>query len=389
MAKLTPATMERLKAMGQAGLNILLTGAHGIGKTTMFYDLCDSLGLKGAYINVPSADYFVDWLGIPNPQVEPEHIRTVRWFLSYEGGEALAASFVQSTMSLEATVAMDVVHFVKAQKEQASLQFLRPKRLEGVEFVFFDEINREADPRFLDACMEMVQFNQVNGKKLPDLKLVWAAQNPPNDIYRVKELDVPLVDKFGAHIFLEGCPDYNWYCSKGYSPHTVAAVISWYDSDLNKEQKSQISPRTLENIMRLVDGGIDPEFGLLSVMQIPAHMLKAKLARCSSSHRYANYDLPSISADPVTCIEYAKSDLDFCAFYTDLLRKEGVQPHTVLKTVAVFLAMPFEFQSKCFTDNAWTTRINAAISNGANLPADVVGTPGFQNFVEMLRQFSP
>lgn len=718
MPKLTVATAERFKEMGQRGLNVLLTGAHGIGKTTLFYDLCDQLGLRGAYINVPSSDYFVDWLGIPQPESEPEHVRTLRWFAERDG-DAIASAYAQTAMGLDQTTAQQAVAFVKSTAEQAHLRFLRPKRLEGVEFVFFDEINREADPRFLDSCMEMVQFKRVNGTPLKSLKLVWAAQNPPNcfaggtkfitdmgvrsfdefshgdetrvldaegqwtpatirnygqaslwkvvvewcqvrheilttathqwpvtyamarhcgyapkllrtdqlpamvgkhdirqfftvnpafcpeldseavlhgivfgdghrhpggyksfesecgvylcndlnrrdsrelaplferagysltlreeinqvrvyglpdhwkelpenptpeylrgfvagwfaadgssngngkgyvidgqksalewlqamapvaglavstrisehisgdsgvapgvvtyrlglssacldeaffihpddaetfcgashlrywkivsaeetrlvedvwcadvpdgrlfvlegnilthnSIYRVKELDVPLVDKFDAHVYVEANPDYSWYTSKGYNPHTVASVIAWYDGDLNDQQREQVSPRTLEHIMRLVDTGIDPEFGLLAAMQIPGHMLKAKLARCSSSHRYSNLDLPAISANPLDCIEHAKSDHDFCAFYTDLLMRQDANPASIVKTVAVFLAMPFEFQSKCLSDPDWTAKMLQYVNNGSALPADVTTVPGFQNFVEMLRQF--
>lgn len=716
MAKLSPATVTRFVDMAQKGLNVLLTGAHGIGKTSVFNDLCERLGYRGAYINVPSSDYFVDWLGIPTPDNEPENIRNLRWFIR-RGADHLATAYAKSSMKLDETAANQVVSYVKQYEEELSLKFLRPKRLAGVQFVFFDEINREADPRFLDSCMEMVQFRRINGQVLPDLKLVWAAQNPPNcfaattrfvtdqglrefsefnhgdttrvldseglwtpavirnygpaklwrvvvercqvrqeflttathqwpvtyaharhceyapklftteqlpelvgkpntrqfftvnpafrpeldadavlhgivfgdgqrhaggykdfdpecgiylcnnpqgrdsrelshlferagykvtirkdigqirvyglpehwkqlpdmldpsylrgfvsgwyaadgssngdgsgyvidgrrehlnwlqniapvaglaastrisehvsgetgaapgvvtyrlgltaacldeeffvhpddaerfrephslrywkivsadetnlvedvwcadvpdgrlfvlegnilthnSIYKVKELDVPLVDKFGAHIYVEGNPDYDWYVSKGYDSHTVAAVISWYDSDLPPEQKEQVSPRTLENIMRLADNGIDFEFALLKAMQIPGHMLKAKLARASTSHQYGNLDLATIAADPVQYTESAQTNIDFCAFYTDLIRKQETTAQAILKTTSVFLAMPFEFQNKCLTDPPVRQKLLVAI-NGGTLPAEVKNTPGYHNFVEMLRQ---
>lgn len=354
--------------------------------TTMFVDLCERLGMTGAYINVPSCDYFVDWLGIPAPDEEPEHIRTIRWFMQ-RGGESLAASYAQASMGLDAITATQTVQFVHSQVEQHNLNFLRPKRLNGVNFIFFDEINREADPRFVDSCMELVQFRTINGQPVPSLKLVWAAQNPPGTIYKVKPLDIPLIDKFGAHIAVEGKPDYDWYVSKGYDPHTVASVISWFDSDLNNDQKKLISPRCIENLIRLVDAGIDPNFGLLEMMQVPSHMLTAKLARCSTSHRFASLDLPTIAAQPLPHIECAKSDIDFCAFYSDLIRQVVIRPVAVLKTIPVFMAMPYEFQSKCLTDADWVLRMTQATNNAAGLPADVTTVPGFHNFVEMLRQF--
>jgi len=387
MSKISKSVISRLKDLAEKGINVLLTGAHGVGKTSIFYDLCEQLGLKGAYINVPSSDYFVDWLGIPHPETEPETIRTLRWFLSQQGGESVAVSYAKDYLGMSDHSALEAISFLGHTTAKVGLQFLRPKRLSGVQFVFFDEINREADPRFLDSCMEMVQFRRVNGQELPDLKLVWAAQNPPNDVYRVKELDIPLVDKFGAHIYLEGNPDYAWYCNQGYDPHTAASVISWYESDLNKSQKSQVSPRCLENLMRLADAKIDVEFALLATMQLPAHRLKEKLARASSAHAFANLDLATISSDPLRFIEQAKSNLDFCAYYTDLLREESSTSIACLKTIAVFMAMPFEFQSKCFTDVVWVDRLQSTVRFVGNLTPDVVSIPGFYNFVEMLNQF--
>jgi len=386
MAKLNADTYAKLRKLAAGGFNVLLTGAHGIGKTTVFQQLCDDLGMRGCYISVPSSDYFVDWLGIPAPEVEPDQIRSLRWYVSH-GADSLASSYAQTTMGVSREVADQTVMFLKQQAEQVSLRFLRPKRMEGVEFVFFDEINREADPRFLDACMELVQFRRVNGQPLPDLKLVWAAQNPPNSVYKVKELDIPLVDKFGAHVYLEANPDYQWYCSRGYTPHTVASVISWYDADLNKEQKLQVSPRCLENIMRLADSGMDVEECLLLSMSIPSHLLKAKLAKACTSHKYDKLDLASIAANAMQCIDFATNDLDFCAYYTDLVRKPESIPSAVLKTSSVFIAMPFEFQSKCYTDPVWLRRMLDYVNLRSTrvIPTDVATTPGFHNFVEMLR----
>lgn len=715
MAKLTASTVSRLKDMARKEMNVLLTGAHGIGKTSLFYSICDELGLKGAYINVPSSDYFVDWLGIPQPETEPENIRTLRWFVERRG-DALAVAYAQSAMGLDLQTANDAVDFVRNSAEQSALRFLRPKRLEGVEFVFFDEINREADPRFLDSCMEMVQFRRINGQPLHSLKIVWAAQNPPNcfaattrfitdqglrefsefnhgdtaqvldseglwtpavirnygpaklwrvvvercqvrqeflttathqwpvtyaharhfgyaprlftteqlpeldgkpntrqfftvnpsfrpeldadavlhgivfgggqrhaggykdfgpecgvylcndpqgrdsrelaplftragykmttredigqirvyglpeywkqlpatlepsylrgfvagwyaaangdgsgyvidgrrehlhwlqnlapvaglststrisehisgetsvapgtvtcrlgltaacldeeffvhpddaerfrephslrywkivsveetdlvedvwcadvpkgrlfvlegnvlthnSIYRVKELDVPLVDKFSAHVYVEANPEYSWYTEKGYNPHTVASVISWYDGDLSPDQREIISPRTLENVMRLVDAGINPDFALLDTLQIPTHLLNAKLAKCNSSHRYSNLDLPTIAATTLDCIDHAKGDHDFSAYYTDLMLRQDVSPSSILKTVPVFLAMPYEFQNKCLCNKDWTDKILAYLNSGRALPDEVTTVAGYNNFVEMLRQF--
>lgn len=289
-------------------------------------------------------------------------------------------------MGLDSETAIQIVEFIKSQAEQHRLNFLRPKRLEGVQFVFFDELNREADPRFLDSCMELVQFRSINGQPVPSLELVWGAQNPPNSIYKVRTLDVPLVDKFGAHIALEGNPDIDWYVSKGYNPHTVATVVSWYNSDLDEDEREVLSPRALENIMRLVDNGVDPEFGLLEMAGVRGHLLTAKLHRCDTSHRFAQLDLVTISANPLEYIEYAKNDIDFCAFFSDLVRSEQ-NPTNVLRVIPVWMAMTHDFQNKCLTDADWVDRMFNALGNVAALSSEVTTLPGYHNFAEMIKQF--
>lgn len=379
--------VDRLKALAQAGINVLLTGGHGIGKTTLFSQLCCVLNMRGAYINVPSADYFVDWLGIPAPSHEPETIKVARWFAE-RNGDSVAQVYLCNTLGISPEAAATTLQLIKADNGDG-LQFLRPKRLDNVEWVFFDEINREADPRFLDACMELVQFRTVNGVPVPNLKLVWAAQNPPNEIYKVKELDVPLVDKFGAHVYLEGAPSYDWYVAQGYDPGVVNTVMQWHAKDLDPQSRKRISPRCLENILRLIHNGIDVQFGLLTSLGVPGHMLTAKLTKAREGHKYEHLDLLTIAETAPECAKYASTDHDFCAFYTDLLLAEE-DCGKILRTVYVFMSMSYEYQSKVFTDLKWAKRVLAAAENpeAHGVDRSVKTIPEFNHFVEMIRQYT-
>ena len=382
---LNSETIGRFLELARNGVNVLITGPHGIGKTTMHDQLCKELGYKGAYINCPAADFFVDWLGIPAPEDEPEFIRTVRW-LANRGADYLATQYVKSQTGMVEDDCAQTVAFINSQPSRRNLQFLRPRRMDGVQFAFFDEINREADPRFVDAVMELIQFKTINGEPLPDLKLVWAAQNPPNSIYKVKELDTPVIDKFGAHIYIEGRPDRGYFLRAGYDEHVVTQVIHWYEKDLNDEQRLRCSPRMIESIIKLAVKGLDLDFSLLQASMIPGHMLSAKLKKIGSSHRYSTLDLAAISADTMKCITHAQTDIDFNAHYTDLLLKKDANAMLSLRTIPVFLSMTFEFQNKCMTDPDWVQRM---VSATQSVGSDVSSLQGFSQFVEMLRQFAP
>lgn len=383
MAIFNKQTQAQLEELARLELNTLLTGPHGVGKTTFFHDLCAKLGWKGAYINCPLTDFFVDWMGIPSPDLEPEPVRVMRWFVN-KGADHLAANFARTNLLMEPALASQTVDFIKAMPSQSTLEFLRPKRLDGVQFVFFDELNRSTDPRFLDSCMEMIQFKTLNGQALPNLRLVWAAQNPANSIYKVKELDVPLIDKFAAHVLIEGNPDFEYYVSKGYNSETVGAVLNWYNTDTRKENKGRLSPRTIENVIRLADKGVDLEFALLSSLGIAAHMLKAKLAKCATGDKYATLDLATIATDPLRCMDLAKADMDFNAHFTDLLLKNAVPADSILRTIPVFMSMPYEFQNKCLTDVNFMKKVGPRLKE--NLP-DAIGTiPNLEVFRELVRQ---
>lgn len=80
------------------GLNILLVGPPGGGKTSCLAQACKELDLRLAYFSAPTLDPFADLIGIPVPQKSGD---------SYDG-----------------------------------IQFLRPKNVTQAEVMFFDELNR-------------------------------------------------------------------------------------------------------------------------------------------------------------------------------------------------------------------------------------------------------
>ena len=141
-----------MKTCMSEGLNVLLIGYHGVGKTQMALEEAKSLGLNMKYYSSPTLDPWPDLVGIPVP--------------------------------------VDIEGDSKSGDKQ--LQFIRPADVEDAEIMFFDELNR-AHPKVINAVLEAIQFHSINGKPLPRLKMVWAAINPPDDIYDVNEPDPVVV----------------------------------------------------------------------------------------------------------------------------------------------------------------------------------------------------
>lgn len=194
--------VDKLEVYAKNHLNVLLVGTHGIGKSTIVKSIADTLGLKFKYYSSSTLDPFADLVGIPTPD-----------------------------------------------KETNSLKFYRPTDLEAAEMVFFDELNR-AHPRVLNAVLEIVQFKTVNGTPLPNLKMVWAAMNPPGEDYQVEELDPALIDRF--HQFVKLNAEINLkYLNTKMKPEVAKMLKDWWES-LGDDQRRIFTPRRVEYLGMMI-----------------------------------------------------------------------------------------------------------------------------------------
>lgn len=241
-------------------LNVLLIGTHGIGKTTLVKQLAEKFNYKMKYYSSSTLDPWADLVGVPVPN--------------------------NSTKSLE---------------------FYRPADLEDAEFVFFDELNR-AHPRVLNAVLEIIQFKSINGKKLKNLRMVWAAINPPGGEYNVEDLDPALTDRF--HIFVRMKAEINMEYMKGIMADDTAKVLNdWWNNDCDDKQRACITPRRIEYLGRLIENGIQWRDALPVGHTFPS----AELVRRLESISKGEYDTVDINMEAIL------SNVDK---FTDSLKKD-------------------------------------------------------------------
>ena len=143
-----------LKKAVHAGLNILLEGPFGVGKSSIIFSVAEELGLRMKYFSASTLDPFADLVGVPVPVMEDQTRRLI---------------------------------------------YVRPDYIQQAEILFFDELNR-AHPKVLNAVFEIIQFHSINGETLPHLRSVIAAINPASAGYHVQELDPALLDRFHLHL---------------------------------------------------------------------------------------------------------------------------------------------------------------------------------------------
>lgn len=226
------------------GLNIIISGPGGTGKTQMLLEAARKLNLTTEYLSAPTLDPYIDLIGAPVPS-EPDA----------DGNR--------------------------------HLEFLRKKGVIEAEVIFIDELNR-AEPKTLNAIFELIQFLSVNGEKLPNLKLVVAAINPVAEGYEGNyELDFSLNDRFDIYLETDTAAEPGYFANV-FGKAVGSALTSWHQAHDHKE-KGYLSPRRLEKIGKTWQK--IPEVGTLMAMMTPGgefnvSLLQSKLEKATAQDRY-------------------------------------------------------------------------------------------------------
>lgn len=192
--------LNKLHFLIENNYNVLFRGKHGVGKTSIVKAAFDAHKLKWRYFSAATLDPWVDFVGVPK----------------------------------EKTVG-----------KESYLELIRPKGLNEVEALFFDEFNR-SHKKVRNAVMELMQFKSINGQPLPNLKFIWAAINPEDEEeeYQVEPIDPAQIDRFHAIIDIPYQCDAQYFADK-YTEKVSNAAISWWNG-LPHNQKKLVSPRRLD-----------------------------------------------------------------------------------------------------------------------------------------------
>ncbi len=203
---------DKLQFCIENGLNVLLTGRHGVGKTSIVQRAFERAGKRLLVFSGATMDPWVDFVGVPRPLLRPDG----------------------STV----------------------LELIRRAELadDAVDAIFIDEFNR-APSKVRNAAMEILQFKSVNGHRFSRLKAVWAAINPGEGTeYDTEELDPAQRDRFQIQLAVpyRPCPQ---YFTEKYGVVGKGA-LEWWDG-LSDTAKNEVSPRRLDYAVAVVQYGGD------------------------------------------------------------------------------------------------------------------------------------
>lgn len=207
--------MRNLELYAREGYNVLLTGKHGVGKTAIINEIFTKVfgehNKSWMYFSAATLDPWVDFIGIPKNYTTPEGKEVFR--------------------------IIPPEHFTGDEK---------------IEALFFDEINRGED-KVLNALMELIQFKSINGRKFPNLKCVWGAENPADteDEYSVRAMDPAQKDRFQIQLNVPYSLD-ETYFKKKFGNDLTDITKKWWDA-----QKKKPSPRKMDQILTGFQKGFD------------------------------------------------------------------------------------------------------------------------------------
>jgi hypothetical protein len=197
-------------------LNVLFIGEKGVGKTSMVKDAFARKKLNWLYFSSPTMDPWVDFVGVPRAVRDP-----------------------------------------KTGMEYLDLLLPRVFQDDEVEAMFFDEWNR-APKKVRNACMELIQFKSINGRKFKRLRMIWVAINPDDENsteYDVEPLDPAQKDRFQVHIHIPYKCSRDYFEGK-YGAELAKAAISWWDN-LKPVPQKLVSPRRLDYALEIYGMGGD------------------------------------------------------------------------------------------------------------------------------------
>ena len=209
-----------------AGHPVLLVGEHGVGKTSVLRSIAGNFGLQMHELNAATLDPFIHIVGIP---------------VTHEG-----------------KVVMEV-----------------PDALASAELLFIDEVNR-SDRQTRNALMEIICDKSVNGRKLPNLKLIVAAMNPPDADYHVDELDKALDDRFLFRFDVKR--DISYALDRVSDEKHQKAIKKWYNA-----LSEPPSPRRLTWVIESTfDGEKINEAALLNALDDKLYGTKSLISMLTS-----------------------------------------------------------------------------------------------------------
>lgn len=205
---MTIVTVKQLTRCAQLRENVLMCGLSGVGKTTLitetFNKLYGEMNVDWMMFNGGTVDPWLNFIGIPKTVIN-------------DRGE-------------------EVTRIIPPESFPST-----------VRAIFFDELNR-APESAQNGLMELVHTKSINGRRFPNLEVVWCAINPAEDRYKVVALDPAMVDRFQVHLAFPYVIHEPYFKAK-FGDKIGKTACEWWNGSLGDEERLLVSPRRMDYAM--------------------------------------------------------------------------------------------------------------------------------------------
>jgi len=239
-------TIDKLRFFLRKKKNVIIRGKHGCGKTSCVIKAFEEEGIRYRAYSAATMDPWVDFIGVP------------RAVPNGDGAMQRGCQHpIDPKQSLPFCIQCGAALFVPVSNELV-LELARPAEWahNEVQAIFFDEYNRSAK-KIRNAVMELIQFKSINGRKFPNLQVVWAAVNPDDDEtleYDVETIDPAQLDRFHVQLDMPYKPDRKYFRDK-FGNEVADASVAWWGG-IPVEIQNKVSPRRLDYALEIwKDGG--------------------------------------------------------------------------------------------------------------------------------------
>ena len=220
------------KDPNKIGLNILLFGDPGCGKTSMVKQAIKRAGLKSICFSGALTDPWIEIGGIPRSVQRHGHKKN-RLVRNPTTGKLMQIPGKRDSQE---------------KHNEFFLEFIRPSWIKkGIQVIFIDEFNR-APKKTLNALMQLINEHHIDSETpIPSLFMVIAACNYPNEdqeLNFVNELDDAMLGRFQKVVHLSVEPKRDFFLER-YVETLASGALEWY-YDLSESERKLVSPRDLQ-----------------------------------------------------------------------------------------------------------------------------------------------
>ena len=231
---------RKLQEQGKRPITVSICGAAGLGKTSSVEQLADELDLKHfEVINLAQLDELGDLVGIPVKEYymtgEKNGKKIGKWI-----DEKLITQFIQQGFTLTNNSRMGY----------SKPGWIAGKGENGV--LVLDDYTR-AQPRFMQAVMEIINKQEYISWKLPKNWTILLTENPDDGTYNVSDIDAAAKSRYITFdIKWEVDVWAEWAEQNKIDQRCINFMLM--TPEVIKDDKPEVNPRSLVNFFNTISG---------------------------------------------------------------------------------------------------------------------------------------